>query len=348
MNIQLKDIFVLLIACFIITACNNDSITEPIVPNDGTTLVTLAIGPSIEVEESPITSRTNEQPKGLYAINIQWKGKGLTSFQPYASGLFDDISQITIKLIDGYLYRFDCTFLEEEELPCFVTTNDGLKYGQPFGLGNKRSDYAPINNKLLVAIPPYDEKSPFYQGIYWGETAIVDGLVLSRPPLHRYYGTTEFDLTTPATESPMINIELWRAYYHLQFESGNIPLGDRISITVPGTESDFVLWGNNPQITTIRSDERLLTLEQVANNWNGAHMQEETLQIKAEYYNGETKEWYSLFANSPSIKLKRNKRNIVRLVNISRPNSESHISIAEGEIGGAPGSLEEQEIDCKQ
>ena len=40
---------------------------------------------------------------GIYAVNVFWKGKGLTSFQPYASGLFDNPYRVEIGLIEGYV-----------------------------------------------------------------------------------------------------------------------------------------------------------------------------------------------------------------------------------------------------
>ena len=48
-------------------------------------------------------SRSSEQPKGFYTINVFWQGKGLKNYEPYVSGLFDDVSQVSISLIDGYL-----------------------------------------------------------------------------------------------------------------------------------------------------------------------------------------------------------------------------------------------------
>ena len=93
-------------------------------------------------------SRSSEQPKGLYTINVFWQGKGLKNYEPYVSGLFDDVSQVSISLIDGYKYRFDCTYLGENELPHHIIDNGVIKYGRPFALTQDGSIYRRRYNRL--------------------------------------------------------------------------------------------------------------------------------------------------------------------------------------------------------
>lgn len=69
---------------------------------------------------------------GIYAVNVFWKGKGLTSFQPYASGLFDNPYRVEIGLIEGYVYRFDCSFLGYKDRPYYTIQSDSILYGLPF------------------------------------------------------------------------------------------------------------------------------------------------------------------------------------------------------------------------
>jgi len=67
--------------------------------------VSLNIAPFLEVAEQPLSRSTSTVADGIYAVNVFWKGKGLTSFQPYASGLFDNPYRVEIGLIEGYVYR---------------------------------------------------------------------------------------------------------------------------------------------------------------------------------------------------------------------------------------------------
>ena len=69
--------------------------------------VSLNIAPFLEIAEQPLSRSTSTVADGIYAVNVFWKGKGLTSFQPYASGLFDNPYRVEIGLIEGYVYRFD-------------------------------------------------------------------------------------------------------------------------------------------------------------------------------------------------------------------------------------------------
>ena len=106
---------ILLPAIFIIASCSNDENADYPEIQETTSQISLAIEPSIEQSEIPMVRASSSTSRGLYAINVYWQGKGLTSYQPYVSGLFNDVSQIDISLIDGYKYRFDCSFLEESE-----------------------------------------------------------------------------------------------------------------------------------------------------------------------------------------------------------------------------------------
>ena len=112
---------ILLPAIFIIASCSNDENADYPEIQETTSQISLAIEPSIEQSEIPMVRASSSTSRGLYAINVYWQGKGLTSYQPYVSGLFNDVSQIDISLIDGYKYRFDCSFLEESELPYSIS-----------------------------------------------------------------------------------------------------------------------------------------------------------------------------------------------------------------------------------
>ena len=110
--------FALITIIFLTISCGSDK-DEPAVsstppfPVGKEFNVSLDIAPFLEVDEQPLgRSVTSDLPGGLYAVNVFWKGKGLSSFQPYASGLFDDPYRVEIGLIVGYTYRFDCSFLD--------------------------------------------------------------------------------------------------------------------------------------------------------------------------------------------------------------------------------------------
>ena len=101
----------------------------PTLPSGKEFNISLNITPFLEIDEHPLNRSTSTPADGIYAVNVFWRGKGITSFQPYASDLFDNPYQIEIGLIKGYTYRFDCSFLEYKERPYHIVRNDSIFYG---------------------------------------------------------------------------------------------------------------------------------------------------------------------------------------------------------------------------
>lgn len=342
MKLRFSTLFLFL--TFIIVSCTNDeNLIEYSETPETTSQVSLSIAPSIEQSDMPMARAGASPARGLYAINVFWQGKGLTSYQPYVSGLFDDVSQINISLIDGYQYRFDCTFLEESELPYSVFENGSIKYGRPFAMGKDGNIYAPVTNKLIVSLASFDTNDQFYQGAYSGTTQTYDGRVLLYPSNHRYYGSKTVDLTKATGSYVVVDIELKRAYCHLMFESNDLPQGDRIRINLPDGNQPFVITGMGGE-SIRQSEERLLALNKTADRWGGNLNERESISITVEYYSSETDEWCSLYPNAPVITLKRNKRNIIKFVNIDPPTGEGSVTVGEGEIAGPPTDSDYQEI----
>ncbi len=300
--------------------------------------VAIRIEPSIEQSEMPIDTRA-AQTNGIYALNIKWRGKTLTNFQPYASGLFTDVSQIKIRLITGYEYIFDCTFLDYNDLPHSMERNDSTFYGKPFAISG--GEYACVTNKLLVSTPPYSNKSPYYEYIYKGTTQLDENRILDRPSLRRYYGQSKIDLRNSIASSHSISIDLMRAYYQLQFRAEDIAINDTIAVTIEGTRR-FTLVGTGQENSMIESDLRLMSMWQIDNS--GAIRSDESVTVTAQYYSQQTKRWTSLFQTNPTISLKRNKINKISLINILIPNSDTNITTSEGEMNGLPTDEENQTI----
>ena len=208
--------------CILLYSCENDqrggSDDKRIPYPEGKEIpVRLEIGPSLETEVQPMSRAVND--KGHYAVKVFWKGKGINAYQPYASGLFDDISNITIGLIEGYKYRFDCSFLRNDELPYQRVVNDTAYYGLPFALksGNNSVTEAAVTNKLKVSINPLNENYTFHQYIYEGKKQLDVNRISNYPTGKRFYGSCEFDFTVNDGQDCRIAMELCRSYYSLKF-----------------------------------------------------------------------------------------------------------------------------------
>lgn len=295
----------------------------------------LKIGPSIEYEESPLsrTDSKSELKPGIYAINVFWKGNN-TSYQPYASGLFNDISTVEIGLIKGYEYRFDCTFLANDELPY----SENGKYGRPFSLTKAGLVDAEITNKLKVSINPLSENEKFHQLIYDGDTQITADRIAQCPAnQHRYYGCGTIDFSTD-TSSPTATIELKRAYYTLRFTTNKeLKENDSIKIITDYTAPFYITHSGTPPYT---SEQRLLAMKVVSNirewNWNGVVNEIDLTKVSVYYRPAAAAEWKPVLENK-RIELKRNKNNILNLINIdTETQGNGCISFGEGDTGGLP------------
>ena len=70
-------------------------------------------GEFISTSETPL-SRTEVISKKIYGINVYYKKDDNSSYQNYAYGLFDNIEDMTISLIGGYKYKFECSMVQND------------------------------------------------------------------------------------------------------------------------------------------------------------------------------------------------------------------------------------------
>ena len=87
-----------------------------------------------------------------------------------------------------------------------------------------------------------------------------------------------------------------------------------------------------------------MALSKTADRWNGGINASDQSSILVRYYSTKDKEWHSIYQDAPLITLKRNKRNIIKFINIDQATGESHFIMGEGEIAGNPTDSEHQEI----
>ena len=70
-------------------------------------------GEFISTSETPL-SRTEVISKKIYGINVYYKKDDNSPYQNYAYGLFDNIEDMTISLIGGYKYKFECSMVKND------------------------------------------------------------------------------------------------------------------------------------------------------------------------------------------------------------------------------------------
>lgn len=155
-------------------------------------------GEILEIEEGPLTKAVTND---LYGFQINSKKAGETSYSPYAYGLFDDISNVKIKLISGAEYEFICTMVRDGKNKIDFTSFDGnVSYECPFAGG--------IENVFVYST---DIKGN-HNSLNEGKTALNNHLY-SLPNTDRYYG--KIDAISPVSATS-VSINMKRVVFGLK------------------------------------------------------------------------------------------------------------------------------------
>jgi len=209
---------------------------------------------------------------------------------------------------------------------------------------------ATVNNKLIISINPLNENQMFHQHIYKGAMHLKADNISERPSdIHRFYGSTTLDLTnaTPIVESDRpveyVSIELKRAYYTLQFAAEELSVGDSIKVEVADTKT-FIIECTGTTSTLSKSEERLLSLQNIANTGNGNINSAERLPINVYYRPQDAEEWTNIIQGQ-SITIQRNKKNLIKIINIDQHyNGNISVSFEGGNDNLNPTEEEQQNI----
>lgn len=286
--------------------------------------VSLNIAPFLEVAEQPLSRSTSMVADGIYAVNVFWKGKGLTSFQPYASGLFDNPYRVEIGLIEGYVYRFDCSFLGYKDRPYYTIQSDSILYGLPFSSTLQKEVNGLVNNDLKISINPLNINGAFHQHIYKGEMHIKCDSTSTHPTVKRFFGSEQLDFSNPNMNTS-VSMTLKRAYYSIQFVTDELAPGDSIKIKAADVAPFYLLYSKDG---TSRTEERIISMYDISDYYTAKLKEEETIAFTISYRPANEEKWYSLYTNQ-SIKMKRNKKNIIKIVKIDEHIGDATISFGE-------------------
>ena len=130
-----------------LTSCSDDENPETPTPKEYTVSFGWA-GEIVDITESPLTRATTND---LYGIQVYSSPSGAMSpnYTQYAYGLFDDTSLMTIKLIEGYMYKFIITMVVDGKNKIANGNND---YCAPFVTINGNTK---LNNSFTYSTSEY-------------------------------------------------------------------------------------------------------------------------------------------------------------------------------------------------
>ncbi len=116
-----------MVLCVGITSCSNES--DKIIDQEEKKMCTVKINVEniVNIVEQPMKRTESENNTDLYLIGVS---KGSNFNEIYAYGLFDNLNNISIQLVEGDTYTIQASAVKDGKNK-ISSTNDGL-YGNPF------------------------------------------------------------------------------------------------------------------------------------------------------------------------------------------------------------------------
>lgn len=209
-----------LLTLFFLVACSQqeeiESSVEDKTPPESYVVSIGLSGEFIETTTESLSTRLGTPTNDVYGINVYYdKDDDDLINDLYAYGLFDNREDMTITLLSGHKYKFECSLIKDAKTTlfygqCFGKAYSGFAY--PFQTGNQSSTM--VENRFIIGT------STYLTGIKNGaaHTASVTSPSTSNAnsyaSVNRFYGeTTDY---TP-TQGGTVTIELKRVVFGAKF-----------------------------------------------------------------------------------------------------------------------------------
>lgn len=114
---------------------------------------------------------------GIQVYSCPATNSSSPTYAPYAYGLFDNISSMTVNLLQGYTYKFACTMVVNGKNKLANDGNSGY-WGPYFGVNNDTQ----LNNQFIYST------SNYFTGLAEGSSMLSGSKIYNRPNTDRYYG----------------------------------------------------------------------------------------------------------------------------------------------------------------
>lgn len=221
--------------CFGLSACsNNDDVTTPENTPAKEYMVSIGFKGEITISEAPLSRASGND---LYGIQVYSRSASdeKDTYKAYAYGLFDDISTMNIKLIEGYKYQFVATMVPNGKE--MLAYDDGIGYLYPFVTSTK--------SKVPSNIFQYSYTT-YFISLDEGNSQLASNEKYDHPNIDRYYGHC-FDYIP--SENGNISINMLRTVFGFKVIANNLTEGSLkiamedapdMSITYPTTETEDI------------------------------------------------------------------------------------------------------------
>ena len=240
------------VMCMGFASCSNDEEEPEIVTTPKEYTVSLGlVGEIVDITESPLTRATSNDLYGVQVYSYPasktidrgtypsaGSGDGIT---PYAYGLFDDVSKMTVKLLEGYKYDFVVTMVVDGKTK--ISHDSSCSYSLPFLVKTN-------NNALATELTNSFAYSPFYKFRDLGKDCVrnADGSNTYKADI--YYGEL-LDYAPQVNGTPAVDMK--RMVFGLKFIADGLTEGTldikawaydetHLTITYPNTECEEILF----------------------------------------------------------------------------------------------------------
>ncbi|MBR5014795.1 MAG: hypothetical protein IKY16_09395 [Bacteroidales bacterium] len=157
-----KSLLFAAVALAAMTACQDNVVPETPAGNPETYTVKLACAGELEVNHVPLKSSSDD----LYGIQVYYAPVSGGSYQRYAYGLFDDVSDVSLELLADYKYKFEIDMIVNGKNVVYSSNMNELEdeeillgYGKPFQtlMSSTNSGYllTPISNDFIITSIDY-------------------------------------------------------------------------------------------------------------------------------------------------------------------------------------------------
>ena len=257
--------------------------------------VSLKMGGEVTTSESPL-ARTETESDDLYGVQVYKKINGNGSYDYFAYGLFDNVGDININLLEGSTYKFEVVLVKKGK-DLIHEPENGFRY--PFYRVSGSS--VVVNNFYYSSSSYYKDNALHYGMISVSKYSSED---VKYPEADWYYG--ELENYTP-TVNGTVEIDLKHTVFGLQYEVTGITDGT-VSVFIRNNERSF--FSNSSITEDYTSEEKIIAFYDTYSAWQYADNYTENLTVKVVWTRGvgvvEDK-------GSKTIQVKRNVMNVVRI-----------------------------------
>lgn len=350
----------------LITACSSDNVNEPTLPSLPNTEgmiyeVSLSMGGEfVEVSESPMSRATEAPaPKNYYGVNVYcMKTDGTEyNYSKYAYGVFDNVNDMKISLLEGYKYKFECTTVKEIDNYRIVSEDGNISFpfkegtslsssGSTFFKGDLNKFQTSDTFNLFKIKEGYTIYYPWYSN---GNDYYVSNTCYSNyPSLDRFYGELEDFTPSP---SGVATIHLKRTAFGLNLVINGVPDG-----SLSWFDNSLTHYDNNETTSTNNTEQtrisHIYTFYEIYKCWQNpdSYTQDFTIEFVWTRSNGFQQKFSKTFTA---------KRNVITTLTVNLEGGANNISFGlqedDTEMGSENenvdyngGALTDTEVDTKE